>query len=156
MKHLSISQKKSKCLWMPCRKDETFLRGVKPKTRWATYNGRRYKTLHQPITAPVDAQRPKTCAPLVTTLRLLGVIFDSTGTFSTHVNTLIERLKRRISVMRRLTSRSWGSNIRLLIITYKAIIQNVMSYGLCAWGGFVPEEKIQRLNIEIHPCLRPT
>ena len=76
-------------------------------------------------------------------------------TFKEHVNMLIARMKIRVQILKKLSSLSWGSNINILAITYKSLIQNCIAHGIGAWGGNVPEEKIQRINIEvIHPALR--
>ena len=99
----------------------------------------KYPTLHQPLPPQSSPNPPKTGVPQVPFLRILGVIFDKSGTFQDHVYQLIARLKRRLLIIKRLSFLSWGPNTLLLINTYKALFQNVIAYGICAWGGFVPE-----------------
>ena len=57
--------------------------------------------------------------------------------------------------MKKIANTSWGCNIQTMIMTYKGLIQNSISFGIAAWGGNVPEEVLQRINIDlIHPALR--
>ena len=137
---LIVNVGKPQCLWCPPRPDNTFLRWVMPSsvTRFARRHS--YQTLVQPtLQNPTpNLANIKTVVPAKEIMRILGVIYNEQHTFKEHVEILLARLKRRVHIFRRITSLSWGSNVRLLTTMFKGLIQNVIGYGITAWGSYVP------------------
>ena len=88
-------------------------------------------------------------------MRVLGVQFDAHFTFLEHIAIVKARCARRVSILRRLASTSWGCHVGILRTTYLALVANCLAYGIASWGPFVAEEHWQRINVDIiHPAAR--
>ena len=149
---------KSKCVWIPARPrvPRAFLRSVPPDVVRVFAGGRSWETRrHVGAAAPPPPAAPDVSLPLVPAVRILGVFFDGDLRFATHTAILSARPRRRVALLRRLSSNSWGCGSTILLATYKALVQNCLAHGIVGWGSFVPEEVFRRLNVEVvHPGLR--
>ena len=101
--HLRIRSDKSKCVWVLKKVGNALLRGVRPETKRASYNGHGFRTLYHDITTSPPFLAPAIYVPVVKMIRVLGVMF-ATGTFKEHVYPAMRRLKRRGRILQRRTS----------------------------------------------------
>ncbi len=60
--------------------------------------------------------------------KFLGVVMDPGLSFCQHANYIKERAETRMNMLRSLRGRSWGTNIELLLTTYKALIRSLIDY----------------------------
>ena len=86
-------------------------------------------------------------------VKYLGVVFDSKLNWSKHVNYIINKLSRRVNILKAISSNSWGANKKTLSIVYKALFRSVMDYGSTAYftASASQLQKIDRLK---NICLR--
>ena len=158
---LDVNGRKSRCMWMnPPHPGNAFLRSTPLQTSIIHAGGRSWPHLHQrprhPAAAPARSTAPPpVCFPTTDCLRVLGVHIDSGLTFAEHVSIVIAKAQRRVNIMRRLASTSWGCKHGILRTTYKALVENAVGYGIAAWGGYVAEELWARINVlALHPGMR--
>ena len=70
-----------------------------------------------------------------TSVRFLGVIFDSKLNWGRHIDLIVKRCKQRLNVMRLLTSLTWGCNKQTLMLYYRCSIRSVIEYGCEAFDS---------------------
>ena len=69
---------------------------------------------------------------------ILGVQYDKTLSFSSHIAELARRAAGKIAALRRIT---WAVDVRALETLYKSQIRSVMEFAPLAWGGAAPTHK---------------
>jgi ribonuclease HI len=99
-----------------------------------------------------------TFAPL-----FLGVTFDRTLTFRSHIAEIEKRMKKRMNILRAASGTSWGADASDLRTVYIAYIQSCAEYGAAAWMPGTARKNLDRLEIAqrqaariITGCLRST
>ena len=78
--------------------------------------------------------------------KILGVTFDPTLTFSTHVENVVRRAKERLSIMKALAGTTWGQQKESLITTYKATIRSLFTYAAPIWFPLISPTNITKLQ----------
>jgi Reverse transcriptase (RNA-dependent DNA polymerase) len=76
--------------------------------------------------------------------KLLGVIFTDSFHFDSHVNFILKICSQRSYLMRKL--RDQGLTANHLNVVFDAIILSRITYGVCAWSGFLSFELIGRID----------
>ena len=71
----------------------------------------------------------------VLTIRLLGVIFQSSLSFAAHVDYVLKVCSQRIFILKQL--RAQGMSLEQLHTVFQAIILQRLAYALPAWGPFL-------------------
>ena len=155
---LVLSSEKSKRVWTPARPrvPRAFLRRVLLLRYACTREaGPGSPSAMSAPLRPSPPAAPGVCLPLVPAVRILGVFFDGDLRSTTHVSILTARLRRRVALLRRHSSTSWGCSATFLLATYQALVQNCLAHGIVGLGSLVTEEVFLRLNVEVvHPGLR--
>jgi len=67
-----------------------------------------------------------------TSVKFLGMVFDSRLSWMKHCQYVEERCKTRLNFMRSITGTKWGASKTCLLILYKALIRSVLDYGAIA------------------------
>ena len=78
-------------------------------------------------------------------VRILGLTFNPNMSWNSHIKTLKAQCKRRIDIMKTISSKSWGADRDILLNTYKAIIQSKLDYGAIL-DGSAKENILRTLN----------
>ena len=81
---------------------------------------------------------------LVHEATLLGVIIDDKQSFSKHVSNILSTCNQRFYLLKLL--RDQGAPPSVLNAVYQSIVVGRVSYCISAWGGFLKEADIQRIN----------
>jgi len=68
-------------------------------------------------------------------VKFLGVIFDRTLSWNAHVDYIVEKCKKRLNLLRSLTSTTWGSGKAALLTVYRALIRSILDYGAEAFDS---------------------
>ena len=76
--------------------------------------------------------------------KLLGVIFSGSFHFDSHVNYILKICSQRSYLLRKL--RDQGLTLNQLNVVFDAIILSRITYGVCAWSGFLSMELIGRID----------
>ena len=92
--------------------------------------------------------------PLKTTVKILGIIFDSMDCFSHHLDDIIGRCLKRLQILKALAGTDWGQSKENLIMTYKALIRSLMDYGCVIWYPNASKTQIHKLQIIQNTALR--
>lgn len=91
--------------------------------------------------------------PLCPTARYLGVILDSTLSWSAHVAALRVALRKRHNLLRVLAGKKWGASTAALRQVYCATVQPILDFGIAFYGS-AAASVLRRLDTEIHRGLR--
>jgi len=92
--------------------------------------------------------------PQVKEQRLLGLIFDSpTLTWKSHIEYLINDIRKRIDLMKVLSSTNWGASFKTLKLFYIMYIRSKIDYGSCAYAD-AAEMHLQKLDKLQNSALR--
>jgi len=67
--------------------------------------------------------------------KFLGIWFDSRLTWSTHIDSIVEKCKKRLNLLRCIAGTQWGGNSHVLMMVYKGLIRPVIDYGCEAYGS---------------------
>ena len=84
--------------------------------------------------------------PLNKNPKILGVTFDPTLTFCTHVDNTVKKAKQRLSIMKALAGTTWGQQKESLINTYKASIRSLHTYACPIWFPHISQTNITKLQ----------
>ena len=67
--------------------------------------------------------------PICEQYKFLGVRFDSKLTWSVHIDSIIDKCKKRINLLRCVSGTPWGSKYEILMMIYKGLILSILDYG---------------------------
>jgi hypothetical protein len=76
--------------------------------------------------------------------RLLGVILDNKLTFVRHITSVLSSCAQRLYLLKLL--RDQGMPISCLHTIYVSLIVNKITYCISAWGGFINENYVSKIN----------
>ena len=65
--------------------------------------------------------------------KILWAILDPNFTFTPHIQSVYERDRSRLNVLKSLAGSTWGQQKETLLITYKALIKSVLTYASAIW-----------------------
>jgi len=83
------------------------------------------------------------CIPgveIINEARLLGVVFNDTLHFNSHVNYILKCCSQRSYLLKRF--RDQGLSPKQLNIVFDAIVLSRITYCICAWYGFLSQDLI--------------
>ncbi|KAF2348773.1 Reverse transcriptase domain [Trinorchestia longiramus] len=60
--------------------------------------------------------------------KILGITFNPHFTFTPHINTICERAQHRLNILKALAGSFWGPQKETIILTYKALINSIVTY----------------------------
>ena len=72
--------------------------------------------------------------------KFLGVIFDSRMTWTSHINSVVDRCRKRLNLMRCMSGQDWGADKKALLQIYSAMIRSIIDYGCVAYGTASPTQ----------------
>ena len=75
---------------------------------------------------------------------LLGVIFSDNLKFDCHIRKTLSQCSQRSFLLKKLNS--MGLSRKFLEVVFKAIVLSKITYALPAWGGFVSDDCIGKIN----------
>ena len=85
--------------------------------------------------------------------KYLGLIFDPTLTWKRHIDKLVEKCKKPLSILQCVANKNWGADRKSLINLYLAIIQSKINYGDFIYGS-AAKCHLTNLNRIQHRALR--
>ena len=86
-------------------------------------------------------------------IKILGLTFDSKLNWISHIKKLKDECSRRINILKILSAKGWGTDQRILINTYKSIIQAKLDYGCVAYDS-ASNSTLKILDPILNTCLR--
>lgn len=75
---------------------------------------------------------------------LLGILIDNDLSFSNHVSSILATCSQRFYLLKLL--RDQGTPLSVLNSIYQSIIVNRVTYCISAWGGFIKETDVAKIN----------
>jgi ribonuclease HI len=94
--------------------------------------------------------------PVVKEVKFLGVIFDSKLNWSNHINYIVDKCKRRLNILKSVSSQTWGASKKTLLVIYRGLIRSIIDYGSTAYSTASLSQlaKINRIkNTALRICL---
>ena len=76
--------------------------------------------------------------PFSATAKLLGVTFDTSLTFNTHLTLTANKCEKRLNLMRMLTGSDWGGDTHSLLLLYKSIVPPILEYASIIFENAAP------------------
>ena len=106
--------------------------------------------------APSDKSLPVTihgsAIEQVPSYKYLGVMIDSTLSWSSHIYYICKRIQQRMYSLRRL--RSFGASSQILSLFYTSVVQTVMLYCSTAWYNSLSVVYKNKLHSQIKICAK--
>lgn len=89
----------------------------------------------------------------VNSVKFLGLVFDRTLTWIEHINTLVDKCRKFLNVIKMLAHSKWGADPECLIRIYNAIVLSRLDYG-CAVYSSARKSLLRKLDIIHHAGIR--
>ncbi len=84
---------------------------------------------------------------------VLGVKFDPKFTFNRHVDNICARAKRRLNILKALTTTSWGQQKETLGLLYRTVIRPLFNYACPVWFPTITATNVNKMQlIQNHAC----
>ncbi|WP_295513796.1 hypothetical protein, partial [Thiolapillus sp.] len=77
----------------------------------------------------------KTPIKVVTEAKFLGVIFDRTLSYSSHVNYLKTNCLKALDILKVVGHTDWGADQKTLLCLYRALVRSKLDYGCIVYGA---------------------
>ena len=90
---------------------------------------------------------------VVTEAKFLGVIFDGTLSYSSHVNYLKTNCLKSLDIVKVVGHTDWGADKKTLLYLYRALVRSKLDYGCIAYGA-ASNNIIKKLDPIHHQGLR--
>ncbi|XP_076660928.1 uncharacterized protein LOC143364494, partial [Halictus rubicundus] len=103
--------------------------------------------------SPGDLKIGESTIEFVKVVKYLGVYFDSKLNFHYHINTLVDKCKTKLNLIKCLSSLNWGADREALLKIYKSLILSRIDYGAAAYSGS-SKSNLQKLNVIHHMGIR--
>ncbi|KAF2367561.1 Reverse transcriptase domain [Trinorchestia longiramus] len=87
-----------------------------------------------------------TTIPHTQTTKILGVTFNTSRSFSQHMDEVSEKCNKRLNTLRTLTGTNFGQDKETLTLIYKQYIRSVISYASLAWAPIASKTKLNKLQ----------
>ena len=79
--------------------------------------------------------------------KVLGLLMDSRIRFRHHVTDILERVYKRIRLIKYLGNKKWGCSQDTLVYIYKQYIRPLILYGIGVWGQFISKSTLYHLEV---------
>lgn len=89
----------------------------------------------------------------VNVYKYLGIFFDQRLTWEKHLNYIIDRVEKRINLLKCLASLPWSNSQNLLLIYYKNAIRSLLDYGAPLFSN-ANNKLLRKLDGIQYKCLR--
>ncbi|KAF2350571.1 Reverse transcriptase domain [Trinorchestia longiramus] len=86
--------------------------------------------------------------------KILGITFDPHFTFTPHMNSICERARHRLNILKALAGSSWGQQKETITLTYKALINSIVTYAAPIWFSNASPSPIAKLQTIQNAALR--
>ena len=105
---------------------------------------------HNP--APISLRlQDGTRLPQKNEYKYLGLTFQRSGSYSTHIQKVVAKCRARLSVIRMLKGTSWGASKRPILTVYRSLVRSVIEYGMEAHFFASPSlQKIQNDALRLY------
>src|SRR5436190_5870140 len=104
------------------------------------------------VREPILTMEGRRLAPQ-TSIKFLGVIFDSRLTWVPHLKYLKAKCLKRLNMLRALSGTKWGADRSCMLRFYKAVIRSCLDYGCIVYGSARPNA-LKMLDSIHHSALR--
>ena len=115
-------------------------------------------TLFTPDPAEYSAQLSlsinNTTIPTNKNPKILGVTFDPKLNFAEHISQVTDKAKKTITILKALTSTTWGKSQETITSTYKAITRPIMEYASPIWSTIATDTNLHKLQTIQNTALR--
>jgi len=91
--------------------------------------------------------------PFRNSVKFLGLHFDTRLNWKIHVNNLVNRVTKKMNVLKYLSGTSWGADRTSLLMVYKSLIRSHFDYGSPVYGS-TSEATLSRLDVLQNECVR--
>jgi hypothetical protein len=85
---------------------------------------------------------------------ILGVTFDPQYTFRNHILNISAKCSQRLNLLKAVCGTSWGHDRQMLFITYKALVESVMSYAAAVWYPNSKPTNVEKLQFIQNAAMR--
>ena len=92
--------------------------------------------------------------PLDRNPKILGVTFDPHLCFHKHIESIVNRAKPRLNILKLLTGTDWGQQRETIVATFKSLIGSILNYAAPVWFPNTSQTSINRLQIIQNSALR--
>lgn len=80
--------------------------------------------------------------------KYLGVWFDKKLTWGKQINTIIDKCKGRMNILRSISGTSWGANKTCMMMIYRGLIRSVIDYGSQILVGSCKSKMVKLDNLQ--------
>ncbi|CAD7958251.1 unnamed protein product, partial [Amoebophrya sp. A120] len=152
---LTLDPEKTKCLVFDASLVGKQVAGREQRRHEFLREGRG-KTGPQVLDLPWEAAPlPGLPFPQVSHHRVLGVEVDHLFHFGRHVSNTIEKIRRRLPILKRLSNYEWGLEPYVFAQTARALITQTATWGVASWGSYCPTAVMRRMNTDgLNPAQR--
>ncbi len=74
--------------------------------------------------------------------------------FTKHVQTVVDKAKTKINVLKSIASSPWGQDKETLSMTYKSICRNIIEYAAPIWSPIISDNSLRKLQSLQNQALR--
>lgn len=67
---------------------------------------------------------------MVNEMKILGVLFDRKLIWNKHIDDIAARAKRRLNLLRIVSSRKWGADEKTLLMMHQTLVMSILEYGV--------------------------
>ena len=85
--------------------------------------------------------------------KFLGILFDKKLTWNDHIQSIRNRCRKRINILKAVAGTSWGNKTKTLLMLYRSLIRSLLDYGCEAYDS-ASESAKQVLNSIQYASLR--
>ena len=107
----------------------------------------------QPVTVTAEHPPAQQNASLpyteVAKMKILGVVFDKSFSFTDHYHRILEKARVRMGVIAKLSSRKWGLETRMLRLTGQSLVVSLLRYGFVVTGSGMSDAQMRFLNTRL-------
>ena len=113
-----------------------------------------FTTFSQEMSMSLPIKIGQHTVPTTKNRKILGVTLDSLHTFNARSNNTLNKIRKRISVLKALAGSSWGKDKELLTTTYKTISRSAVNYAAPIWTPALLDTHWSKLQAVQNSSLR--